>query len=347
MTSPRFRPSRRTFVQGLVAAPFVLRAAPSFAADTNLKFSLAASFDGSTAPFLLADQQGWYKAAGLNVQFDQSGGSGEAISRVGSGVYDLGIADINGVAEFDSKNPAAAVRCVYMVYYRSPLCIATVTKSGITTARELTGKKLGDAVTDGAYRVFPAFAKATGLDPNSVTWDLVGMQLREALLARGDVDAIVGFDSTMYFGLVKAGVDPSTIKFIYYSDAGLDLYGNGIIVSEKLRTQSPDVVKSFVAVSAKAWQSAAADPKGAIAALKAHTPLIDADLEEQKLRWLIKNQLTSPESLADGLGGVHTDRLASALTKLTPAYGLASIPTPADVYDGSFLPSAELRKLPA
>ena len=125
---------------------------------------------------------------------------------------------------------------------------------------------------------------------------MVGLQLREALLSRGDVDAILGFDSTMQFGLQKAGIKADDIRFLYYSDAGLDLYGNAILVSQKMRTENPDAVRRFVAVTARAWQAAIADPDAATAALVKQAPLVNAKLEGDKLLWLIKHQLVTPES---------------------------------------------------
>jgi NitT/TauT family transport system substrate-binding protein len=343
--------TRRKMLQGSLAtslaAPFVLQSGLSRAATTDIKFTLSAPFDGSNAAFFLGESRGWYREAGLNCQFDSSGGSGEAVSRVGSGVYDLGVGDINGIMEFNAKNPAAAIRCVYMLYYRSPLSAATLTKTGITKAGDLSGRKIGAAATDGAYRLFSTFSKAANIDAASIAWNMVGLQLREAVLARGDVEAILGFDSTMYFGLVKAGIKPADIRFIYYSDAGLDLYGNGIIVSQKMRTTNPDAVKRFVEVTARAWQAAAADPKAAIAALKAQVPLINAELEEEKLRWLIKNQLTTAESSADGLGGVRAERLNASLASVASGFGLPTVLKPEDVFDASFMPAAALRKLPA
>lgn len=339
-------PTRRMLMQAALAAPALLRAGATRAAETTIKFSLAASFDGSTSPFFLGEQKGWYRDAGFNVQFDQSGGSGEAVSRVGSGVYDMGVGDINVVTEFDAKNPGSAIRGVYMLYYRSPLCAGTLTKSGIAKPADLVGRKMGAAATDGAYRLFPAYAKAAGIDPASIKWDMVGLQLREALLSRGDVDAILGFDSTMQFGLQKAGIKADDIRFLYYSDAGLDLYGNAILVSQKMRTENPDAVRRFVAVTARAWQAAIADPDAATAALVKQAPLVNAKLEGDKLLWLIKHQLIAPESRADGLGGVRADRLATSVATVSATYGLPTAPTPGDVFDGSFLPSAELRKLP-
>lgn len=338
--------NRRSFISAAITTPFILKAGVSRAAAA-IKFSLAAPFDGSNAAFFLAQQNGWYKDAGLECQFDAGGGSGEAVSRVGSGVYDAGIADINSMAEFNAKNAGATIRMVYMVYFRSPLCVGTLAKSGIAKPGDLVGKTIGAAAPDGAYRLFSTYAKAADIDPASVKWNMVGLQLREAVLAGGDADAILGFDSTMYFGLLKAGIKPDDIKFLYYADAGLDLYGNGIILSEKFRTQSPEAAKAFVDVSARAWQAAAVDPKAAIAALKAHAPLINADLEEQKLLWLIKNQMTTEESRANGLGAIDEGKLVKSMKAVAAGFGLPSVPRPEDVFDPSFLPSAEVRKLPA
>lgn len=340
-------PTRRGLLQGSLAAPLVLRSGLGHGAAVDLKFSLAAPFDGSNAAFFLGQSRGWFKEAGLNCQFDSSGGSGEAVSRVGSGVYDLGIADINAMTEFNVKNPGQAIRNVFMIYFRSPLSIATLAKTGVAKPSDLSGRILGAAATDGAFRLFPTFCKASRLDPASVKWNMVGLQLREAVLARGDVEAILGFDSTMYFGLTRAGIRPEDIKFLYYGEVGLDLYGNGIIASQKLRSERPETLKKFVEVTARSWQAATADPKAAIAALKAHAPLINSDLEEEKLRWLIKNQLTTEESLADGLGGGRDARLAKSLVSVAEGYGLSATPKPADVFDPAFLPSATLRKLPA
>lgn len=338
--------TRRSFLSTGIAAPFVLRASISHAA-TPVKVSLAAPFDGSNAAFFLAQQRGWYGEAGLECHLDAGAGSGEAVSRVGSGVYDAGVADINSMTEFNAKNAGAALRSVYMIYFRSPLSVGTLASSGIAEPADLVGKTIGAAAPDGAYRLFSVYARAAGIDPAAVRWNMVGLQLREAVLVGGDAEAILGFDSTIFFGLKKAGIAADDIRFLHYADVGLDLYGNGLILSEAFRTGNPDAAKAFVEASARGWQAAIEDPKAAIAALKAHAPLINADLEEQKLRWLIDNQLVTEESRANGLGAIDEERLAKSLEDVAAGFGLASTPRPDDVFDTSFLPAAEVRRLPA
>jgi len=244
-------------------------------AQTALKVSLNAPFDGSNAAFFLAEQNGYYAAEGLAPGFDASGGSGEAVTRIGSGTYDFGVGDINVLMEFNAKNPTMPANGVYMLYYRSPLSVGTFAKSGITKPADLDGKRMGGALTDGAYKLFPAYAKLAAINADSIKWQFGDLRLRETLLLKGDVDALLGFDSTMYFNFVRQGIAPAEIKFLYYADVGLNIYGNAIMASAKILAGNPKAVRGFVAASAKGWRDSIANPTAAIAALKKQSSLID------------------------------------------------------------------------
>jgi NitT/TauT family transport system substrate-binding protein len=334
--------------RSLLAAGAALATVPrAFAqAPTELKVSLNAPYDGSNAAFFLADQRGYYGAAGLRCQFDTSGGAVESVGRIGTGVYDFAFTDINVLTDFAAKNPDKAPRDIFMLYYRSPLSVITFAKSGITKPADLAGKTLGASITDGAYRLFPAYCQATGLDPNSVKWKFVDLRLRETLLLRGEVEAILGFDSTSYFNLVKAGAKAADVKFLYYSDAGLPLYGNSLAASKKMIDTNPDVVKRFVAASAKGWLDAVKDPAAAIAALAKKDSLTDSKLETEKLNWVIEHQILSPESRANGLGAVDAARLANSIAIVKQAFELPVAPQAEEVFDIRFLPPAAERQLP-
>jgi NitT/TauT family transport system substrate-binding protein len=312
----------------------------------ELKVSLNAPFDGSNAAFFLAEDKGYYAAEGLKVTFDPSAGSGEAVTRIGSGTYDFGFGDINVLMEFNSKNPDNAGKAVYMLYYRSPLSVGSFAKAGIAKPSDLNGRKVGGALTDGAYKLFPAYANLASVKADSIQWQYGDLRLREALLLKGDVDAILGFDSTMYFNLVRQGIAPSDIKFLYFSDVGLNIYGNAILASRKILESNPKAVRGFVAATAKGWRDAIASPAAAIAALKKRSGLVDEKLETAKLEWLIKNQLVTDESKADGLGGVRPERLASSLETVSKAFALPKVVTAAEVFTAEYLPEATARKLP-
>lgn len=338
--------SRRGLLGAAVLFTLTAIAGLPAAAEEAVKVSLNAPFDGSNAAFFLAEERGYYAAEGIKPSFDPSGGSGEAVTRIGSGTYDFGFGDVNVLLDFNAKNPDSAGRAVYMLYYRSPLSIGSFAKAGISKPSDLPGKKLGGSLGDGAYKLWPAYTSIVGIKPDSVTWSYGDLRLREAMLLKGDVDGILGFDSTMYFNLVRQGIKPEDIKFLYYSDAGMDLYGNAILASKKVMAERPNVVKGFIKATAKGWQDAIKDPKAAIAALKKRSSLADEKIETEKLMWLIKNQLTTAESKADGLGGVQSARFAKSVTMVGTAFQLPKAITPAEVFDASYLPDASIRKLP-
>jgi len=346
MNQPQHAPrlNRRALLLGTGAAlalPHMARAAVM-----DLKVSLSAPYDGSTAPFFLGIQRKYYEDVGLRPQFDTSGGAVESIGRVGSGAYDYAVGDINVLMDFDARNADKAPSAIYMLYYRSPLSVITFAKAGISKPADLAGKTLGAAVTDGAYRLFPAYCKQAGVDPNAVKWKFVDLRLREALLLRGDVDAILGFDSTSYFNLLKGGAKPADVKFLYYSDAGMPLYGNCLIGAKKHIDTDPDLTKRFLTASARSWQAAMSDPDAAIAALRVQEGLIDVTLETERLKWVIKNQLISDESRASGMGMVQPERLAKAIALVKDGFGLPVAPDAGLVYTPAFLPAADVRKVP-
>ncbi|WP_323688351.1 hypothetical protein [Rhizobium sp. AN69] len=70
-------------------------------------------------------------------------------------------------------------------------------------------------------------------------------------------------------------------------------------------------------------------------------------MEEEKLRWLVKNQFTTEETMKNGLGGIDASRLSKSMIAVAEGFGLPSVPKAEDLFDGSLLPSADIRKLPA
>jgi NitT/TauT family transport system substrate-binding protein len=315
-------------------------------AQTPVKFSLNFKPDGSNAPWFLAHERGYFKDAGLNVAIDASAGTGDVLQRLASGTYDAGFADIGALAEFASRNPDQAPVAVMVIYANSPLSVVTLRKTGIAKPADLEGRRMAAPGIDGAVRMFPAFAKATGIDASKVLNQNVDIRVRETLLHRGDVDGAFGFDSSIWFNLRTLGVKQEDVVFMRYSDYGLDLYGNALMVSRRFLKENPQAVAALVKVTARAWRESLADPKAAIAALAKRDPLIDQGIELEKLQWLARNQIESPLTRAEGLGAVDPKRLGRQIDVVADAFKLASKPTVEAIYDARFLPPRDERRLP-
>ena len=100
-------------------------------------------YQGPQGWFFLAEDRGYYKAAGLDMTIDQGNGSGAPIPLVANGTYDVGFGDINALIQFAAKKPDIAPIAVYVIYNRPPFTIAVRADSPIKTPKDLEGKTLG------------------------------------------------------------------------------------------------------------------------------------------------------------------------------------------------------------
>ena len=213
---------------------------------TPIKFQLDWRFEGPAALFLTPAAKGYFKAANLDVTIDAGNGSGGTVTRVASGAYDMGFADLAALMEFHANNPDAPNKpvAVMMVYNDTPASVMALKKSGIKTPADLSGKKLGAPVFDAGRRAFPIFSKANGI--SNVAWTAMDPPLRETMLVRGDIDAITGFTFTSLLNLEARGVKAEDVVVLPYPDFGVKLYGNAVIVSPKLLKENPAAVKAFL-----------------------------------------------------------------------------------------------------
>ena len=180
-------------------------------AETKMSFALDWKFEGPSAPYFYAIDQGFFKAEGIEVEISPGKGSLDAIPKVATGAFPIGFADINSVVKFIDKNPGAPVTGIMMVYDKPPFAIAGRKSLGTSSPKDLEGKILGAPPPDGAWAQFPAFASANNLDVNKITVEPVGFPTREPMLAESKVDAITGFSFSMFLNLVRLGVPLSLI----------------------------------------------------------------------------------------------------------------------------------------
>lgn len=309
----------------------------SASAQTPVKFTLDWVFQGPTSPFLVALEKGYYKAEGLDVTMDPGQGSAGAVQRVATGAYDIGFADVNSLIEYNVKNPGKEILCVFMGYDFPPFGVHALKKSGIAKPADLAGKKLGAPVFDASFRLFPAFAKKVGLDAKTVSHVNLTPQLREQSLAQGTVDFISGHYFSSILDLKARGIGVADIVSFNYSDFGMDVYGNGIIVSPAMAAK-PEVVTGFLRATAKAWKEVAANPAIGIAAAKKRDPLIDEALETERLAMSLKMNVLTPFVKENGMGDVDPARFARSVVDVADAFGLPAAPEPAKVFTNKFLP---------
>jgi NitT/TauT family transport system substrate-binding protein len=314
---------------------------------TPIKFQLDWRFEGPAALFLTPVAKGYFKDAKLDVTVDAGNGSGGAVTRVASGAYDLGFADLAALMEFHANNPDAPNKpvAIMMVYNDTPASVMALKKSGIKTPADLNGKKLGAPVFDAGRRAFPIFAKANNI--SGVQWTAMDPPLRETMLARGDVDAITGFTFTSLLNLEARGVNIADVVVLPYPEFGVKLYGNAIIASPKILKDNPAAVKAFLSAFAKGMKDVIGNPAAAIGDVKARDGIINVELETRRLKLAIDTVINSSNARAEGFGQVNGPRLALMASQVSDAFATKTRVNPDAVWNGGFLPAkAELNVLP-
>ncbi len=333
------------FISAAFAASLSVIGATSASAQTEIPFALDWKFEGPAAPYFYAIDSGLFADQGLEVSISEGNGSLDAIPKVATGAFPIGFADINSLMRFLDQNPDAPVKAVMMVYDKPPFAIVGRKSLGVEAPADLEGRILGAPPPDGAWAQFPIFAAENNLDVDAITVEPVGFPTREPMLAEGQVAAVTGFSFSSTLNLKRLGVPADDISVILMADNGVELYGNAIIVNTDFAADNPDVVTGFLTAVAAGWKSAIADPAPAIEALLERNPAADADLETERLQMAIDANVLTDYVMANGMGGVDTDRMMAAIEQTKTVYEFMNEPEMSLYFDDSFLPAADARML--
>ena len=312
-------------------------------ADTKVQFALDWKFEGPSAPYFLAIDNGHFKAGGMDVEISPGKGSLNAIPKVATGAFPFGFADINSLIKFIDQNPGAPVTAIMMVYDKPPFAIIGRKSLGINGPADLEGSTLGAPPPDGAWAQFPSFAKANGIDVGKIKVEPLGFPTREPMLAEGKVDSVTGFSFSSFLNLIRLGVPENDITTILMADYGLQLYGNAVIVNTDFAKDNPEMVKKFVVALGAGWKDAINDPKAAIAALVKRNPAADSALEQRRLELAIKANVLSDYVKANGMGGVEKRRFDAAIQQLAETYEYKNKPDAKLYYTDAYLPSGGVK----
>ncbi len=290
------------------------------------------------APFYLAQQAGYYRDAGIDVTF-QNKIETDLIPLVGQGAIDIGVAD--GTDVIPAVSQAIPVRYLATLYGQYPSIVFAKASSGIKTAADLKGKKIGIPGKYGSsWIMLEALLGSAGLTPADVQIIEYPLFGQGVAVQQGAVDAATGFANNEPVQLELNG----TKTVVLHVDQVIALPGPGLIAGTGVTADgSPKraAVAAFVRATIRAMSEIAADPaKGldasitAVPELGAKRPTQSAILAATIVTW------AGPVQQANGFGALDRTGWTASIAFMT-ALGLVKQPVTLEslLVDG-FVPRA-------
>lgn len=239
----------RTCARALLGCAALLLATGAAAQTERLRVRLDWTPWGVHAPFHLAQQRGWFAAAGLDVQLEDGNGSVTTVQIVGSGdQFDLGHASLAPM--MIARDKGLPVKAVAVFARLSDVGLLVPRDSGIRGPKDLKGKKV--AYTAGSLEApfVDAFLAAGGLKRADVELVNVDAAGKAATYAAGRTD--VAFSTIPFFLPVVSATRPS--DGIRFSDYNLNMPSFGLFATEAKIAARREAIARFASVVAAAWQ---------------------------------------------------------------------------------------------
>jgi NitT/TauT family transport system substrate-binding protein len=288
----------------LVAAVALVGLTAEAQAPAKVVFALNWFAVGDHAAYWVALDRGYYKSRGLEVELQNSKGSGDSIAKVDSGRADVGLAD--AVVVIPRVAQGAKIKVVGAVFDLTPLNIWTRKDTGITKPKDLEGKLLAAPAGDAQRQLFPAFAKLNGVDEGKVKWLSIEPAAKFVALSEKRADAVPDYTTGQPFWEKAVGKD--NLVRMPWSQFGFDTYSMSIMASDKTLNERPKVLRDFLAASYLGWRDVMQDPKGSLEIFKKRVPDIDLALIEPNM--MLGLELMKTERYAkNGLGWMERAKM--------------------------------------
>jgi len=299
---------------------------------TPVTFNMGWLPQGSMAGVIVAIDQGYYAAAGLEVEAARGFGGIRTVNEIDQGMFDFGYGD--PLAVILNRTKGGKTRMVGAINDRWPAGLCFVTeRQQIETPADLVGLKVGGGQSSPMQVIVPAWLELNGVNKDDVQL----MQLDPAIvvgsLIEGTIDAgECWLGNSIAIFQKRAAEAGLSIDWIEYGDFNFDLYGNGIVTSEQTIQQHPERVRAFLKATYQGYEWARANPQAATDIMVKAYPVLDPAITLQQVQE-ISELISGPATL----GWMEEAKVANTLEFLSSAYGLDGSLTPADIYTTEFL----------
>ena len=247
------------------------------------------------APFYVAVEKGYFKDAGIEIEFDYKFVT-DGVALVGAG--ELPFAVVSGEQVLLARAKGLPVTYVAAWYQQYPVSVVAKSELGIIVPQDLKGKKIGLPGLFGAnYIGLRALLNAGKLTEADVMLDAIGFNQVD-LMAAGQQDIVVGYSANEPIQLRARGIAVTEIRVADYAQ----LAANGLLASEKVIGENPELVRAFVGAFLKGLKDTLANPDEAFTLSEKYIPNfseLDAAVQKEVLTTSIEQWQTERLGYSD------------------------------------------------
>jgi NitT/TauT family transport system substrate-binding protein len=227
------------------------------------------------APFYLADQAGYYNDAGLQVTFENKTDA-DVVALAGQGAIDVALSD--GTSVIPAVSNGIPVRYLATIYRSFPSIVFAKSSTGITSAADLKGRKLGIPGRYGSsWIMLQALLKSANLTPDDLEIVEFPDYTQAVAVQQGTVDAATGFVNNEPVQLQLNGFQ---VRVLHVDDI-VPLPGPGLIAGTGTLQTKRDAIVAFIAATLQAMRDIETDPQQGLQAATEAEPTLAEKPEAQ------------------------------------------------------------------
>ena len=251
--------------------------------------------DVQFAPFYVAQQEGFYADAGLEVTIEHQ--QAPDVQRlVADGQAEFGVADATDV--MIARTAGIPIRYVSTLYQGFPVALIGEAATVPAEPSGLEGMTIGTPGRFGSsWHALLALLEAGGLTEDDVTIREYPQFNQVDGLTNGDVELITGFRNNEPLRLEARGLDVGLLTV----DDVAPLPGPGVIVSDELLVADAGLVAAFARATAAAQAAVIQNPDLGFAAAEAAVPAIAEDPDVARAVLDATVELWTGDGFADGV----------------------------------------------
>lgn len=223
---------------------------------------------GDHVPYYVAIDKGYYAKEGLDLKLFAGKGSPGTIKLLGGSA-----AGVFGLAGYESMATAVhqgvPVKGIFSIMQQNPMAVISHSDKPIKSVKDLVGKKYAVSPQSNQEIMFYAVLAAQNIPRERVKIVHAAFNLANTLLLERKVDAMLQWFPTAVPILESKG---AKVHYLKYADMGVNVPANGLNANLKTIKEQPELIRKFLAATAKGFQLTRVNPEAAVAMMAKHLP---------------------------------------------------------------------------